>query len=191
MSTSVADIVLGRVTDRLDELAPTVGGSAILDTFQLRVEEKLARGVPGRGRGYVQRLVGVLETPLPRVLVSGWRKYEEFLKFALPSEDKAARSGKVDLIDYEVKARWELAPRVRGKVLSGPRLLVGLTLGFALGTVEVRDGRFAALEAGALRYQGFLQVKDASQKLASVGPGELAIAGERLDFGDGWPVTPW
>jgi hypothetical protein len=191
MNTSVADILLGRVKSRLDEVAPAVGGSAILDTLGLLVEERLARGVPGQARGYVQRLLGVLETPLPRILVSGWRKYEEFLKFALPSEDRAAHSGKVDLLDYEVKANWELAPRLAGKVLAGPRLLVGLTLGFALGTVEVRDARFVAMEAGALTYQGFLRVKDATKDVASVGPGELAIPGERLDFGDGWPVKPW
>lgn len=191
MSVSVADIVLGRVGTRIDELAPRVGASAVLDTIGLLVQARMADGVPGQGVAYVQRLLAALQTPLPRVLVAGWRTYDEFLAFAAAPEGSPDRSGSVTLYDHEVESKWELAPRLHGRTLGGPRLVVGLTLGCDVGTVEVRDARFVALDAGALRYEGFVSVKDAPEELSRVGPERVPIPDGRFDFGEGWPVRPW
>lgn len=188
---SVSDILLGRVTTRLDEVAPAVGSAAVLDTLGLLVQERLATAVPDQGRAYVERLLALLDTPLPRILVAGWRRYAEFLPFADAAEGSDGRSGAVTLLDHEMESQWELAPRLHGRTLAGPRLLVGLTLGFDAGTVEVRDARFVALETAALRYRGSLRVKDAPEELAGVGPGRLEVPGGRFDFGDGWAIAPW
>jgi hypothetical protein len=190
MSVSVADIVLERVKGRLDEAAPTVGASAVFDTLALLLQSRLVRSVPGQGGEYLKRLIVALDTPLPRILVTGWRTYEECLRFAASLDGTPGRSGEVDLFDYEMKSRWEIAPRLEGKRLAGPRLLVGLTLGIDIGTVVIRDGRFTALEAVALRYDAFIQVKEAPKELATITPRQIEIPGGRLDFGDGWPIRP-
>jgi hypothetical protein len=190
MTVSIADIVLERVRDRLDEDLPVIGASAIFASISVIVQERLVNALPDDGREFVQRLIKVLDTPLPRVLVAGWRKYEEFLPFARAPQGSDARSGAVVLRNFEVKSQWELAPRLHGKTLAAPRLVVGLTLACDVGTVIVRDARFVALEAGAFTYSGFLQVKDAPQKLSTVGPRTIEVPGSRLDFGEGWAVMP-
>ena len=128
VAVSVSDILLGRVRQRLDEVAPAVGSAAVVDTLGLLVQERLATAVPDQGRVYVERLLALLDTPLPRILVAGWRKYEEFLPFAEAPEGSAGRSGAVKLVDHEMESQWELAPRLHGRTLAGPRLLVGLEL---------------------------------------------------------------
>jgi hypothetical protein len=190
MTVSVMDLVLERVRDRIDDEVPTIGASAVFQSVTLLVQERLASELPDDVRAFTERLIRVLDTPLPRVLVAGWRKYEEFLPFAHAPHNSDARSGRVVLADYEVKSQWELAPSLHGRTLDGPRLIVGLTLGLDAATVIVRDARFAALEAPALTYSAFLQVKDAKEKLRRVGPHTLQLPGGRLDFGAGWAILP-
>jgi len=189
-SVSVADLVLERVRHRIDEALPEIGASAVFDAIGLVFQHRLASQVPGKGRALVERLVRALDTPLPRVLVAGWRKYEEFLPFARAPEGSDERSGQVTLRQYEVKSQWELAPRLQGRDLGSIHLLVGLTLGCDAGTVIVRDARFVGLEAGAIRYEGRLQLKDASKELTKIGPHTIRIPDARLDFGDGWAIVP-
>ena len=138
---------------------------------------------PGPARVLPPAAVALEAGPMPRDTV--------LLTIADAAEASAARSGKVRLVDHELESQWELAPRLHGRTLAGPRLLVGLTLGFDAGTVEVRDARFVALETAALRYRGSLRVKDAPEELAGVGPGRLEVPGGRFDFGDGWAIAPW
>jgi hypothetical protein len=188
MSVSVLDLVLERVKQRLDDELPTVGASAVFDSVALLVQHRLANQVPADVRAFTERLIRMLDTPLPRILVAGWRSYEEFLPFARAPEGSDARSGRVVLAEYEVRTHWELAPRLHGRPLDGPRLLVGLTLGLDAATVIVRDARFVALEAADLTYSAFLQIKNAPDRLQKVGPRTLQLPGGRLDFGEGWAI---
>jgi hypothetical protein len=190
MSVSVLDLVLERVLDRLDDRLPTIGASAVFQSVAVLVQHRLASELPDDVRAFTERLIRVLDTPLPRILVAGWRTYEEFLPFAHAPRNSDGRSGRVVIADYEVKSQWELAPRLHGNALDGPRLIVGLTLGVDAATVIVRDARFAALEAAALTYSAFLQLKDAPDELRTVGPRTLQLPGGRLDFGEGWAILP-
>ncbi len=190
MSVSVLDLVLERVHKRLDEELPTIGASAVFQSVSLLVQHRLVNDVPDEVRAFTERMIRVLDTPLPRILVAGWRKYEEFLPFARAAQGTAARSGRVVLADYEVQSQWELAPRLQGQPLDAPRLVVGLTLKLDAATVVVRDARFAALEAPSLTYSAFLQIKDAPRELRKVGPRTLELPGGALDFGSGWAIMP-
>lgn len=189
MSTSVADLVLGRVTGALDRAAPRVGGRALLGAAKALLPAWFETRFPGHGAEYWNRLVEGLNTPLPRVLVAGWRKYEAFLPYA-GDAGQPGRAGHVDLVDQEIRAQWEIAPRLVDKDLSEPRIQVSLALRIAAGTVFVDKGRFQSLESGSLTYEGSVRIKDAPEPLLDFGPGQLPLPHGRLDFGAGWPIRP-
>lgn len=189
MSVSVADIVLGQARDRLDGLAPKAGGAAILGTLSALISSRAGNAMGIKGADQIERLVGALTIPLPRVLVSAWRKYDEFLPFAA-TEERPASSGEVEVVDQEIEAHWELAPRVNNRELENPRIEVTLRIRIGAGTVEVERGRFAAIRAGTIDYDGSLRLKEAPEDLIAIEPASLKLPGGRLDFGGGWPIRP-
>jgi hypothetical protein len=66
MSVSIADLVLERIKHRLDEALPTIGASAVFASISIVVQHHLAGAAPNDVRVLVQRLLTVLDTPLPR-----------------------------------------------------------------------------------------------------------------------------
>lgn len=189
MTPSVADLVLGRVKEGIDAAAPELGGAAVVGAGEALLRARFGSHLERVGVPYVRELAEALSTPLPRVLIAGWRTYEEFLPFTA-SDGRPASSGEVDLLEQETRARWEIAPRFEGEELSHPRLLIALTLGLEAGTVRVSEGRITGLRAGTLRYEGSLRFKDAPSELSTLGPAAWEIPGGHLDFGDGWPIRP-
>ena len=170
MSVSVADLIHGRAKTRIDRALPTLGGAAFLALVEGAIERQLGDRFPGQGPAYLRKLLSALETPLPRVLVSGWRKYEQLLEFTA-AEGRPASSGRAEIVDHEIDAYWEITPRFESGPLTGPSLLVALSLVLEAGTIVVQNGRFVALEAGELKYSGSLKIKDAPEQLAAIGPG--------------------
>lgn len=114
----------------IDRAAPALGGSAVVGAADALLRARFGSHLERVGVPYVRELAEALSTPLPRVLIAGWRSYEEFLPFTA-AEGRPASSGQVDLVDQETQGRWEIA----------------LTLGLEAGTVRVTRGRITGLRA--------------------------------------------
>ncbi len=188
MSVSVLDLVAGRVTPTLNEAAPKVGGKAMWEAVEVLLSEELDGLYPNQGWPYMRDLLRALDTPLPRVLVTAWRSYEPLLD--LVPESSPTQSGTVDLVQEEITAHWELAPRFKGRDLSGPRLVVDLKIEIDGASLVVEEGRIIELRAGTLTYGGSVSIKDAPENLATVGPTTVEVDESLLDFGDGFPIRP-
>jgi hypothetical protein len=186
-SLSVSALLLGQVKAEVDRRFPKVGVGAIAQTVESLLTVRFGPTATGQALQYTRRLLDALDTPVTRILVAAWRGWEPIVALAT-APDPESRSGAVVLHHHETEARWELAPRFRGEELSGPRLLVSLTLGIDEGRVEVADGRIVALEAARIRYVGSLRLKEAPEELATVGPGDVGLPGGRITFGEGWVV---
>lgn len=189
MSISLADLLWERVGEPLDGAAPAVGVLAIRQAVEELLPRAVERLAPGQAELFVRRLLTALDTPLPRVLVSGWRRYEELQAFA-DAEEPAARSGEARLLNHAVISAWEVAPSFDGETLAEPRLQVRVTLSLDAGVLEIRDGRFVGLRAATLTYEGRVRVRDAPRAVGTVGPRRLEIPGGRLDLDPGWPIRP-
>jgi hypothetical protein len=190
MSLTVLDLITGRATKALDAAAPKVGGEALWGAAEALLAREFGRAMPGRGGEYVTRLVSALDTPVPRVLVSAWRRYEAFLPLAATNEHPGG-DGTVHLKEDIVRAHWELAPLLEGRRLSAPRLLVDLTLRCPALDVSVEGGRIVGVAPFALEFEASMAFKGAPEELFAVGPLTRQLSPKELDFGDGFPIAPW
>ena len=75
-----------------------------LSAVQPLLAREFGRTMPGRGGEYVARLASAWETPVPRVLVAAWRRYEPFLRMIYQGRGRKVRA----LFD-----RNDLPPRER------------------------------------------------------------------------------
>jgi len=190
MSFTVLDLITGRATRALDAAVPKVGGEALWGAAETLLAREFGRAMPGRGGEYVMRLVAALDTPVPRVFVSAWRRYEPFVRLA-PTKDRPGSDGTVHLEDDIIRAHWELAPLVEGRRLSAPRLLVDVVLRCPALDVSVRGGRIVGVAPFALEFEAWMAFKGAPDQLSSVGPLTLDLTERELDFGEGFPIAPW
>jgi hypothetical protein len=190
MSLTVLDLITGRTTAALDTAVPKVGGEALWGAGEALLAREFGRAMPGRGGEYVARLMTALDTPVPRVLVSAWRRYEPFLWLA-STPDRPGGDGTVHLEEDIVRTHWELAPLLEGRRLSAPRLLVDLILRCPELDVSVKGGRIVGVAPFDLEFEVSIAFKGAPEKLFSVGPMTLQLTERELDFGEGFPIAPW
>ena len=189
MMPSVCDLLMPALSKRIDDAIPVVGAQAVFGVIGSALGATLGSGASGGGWEYLRRAVSTLDTPLPRVLVAGWRRYEELLAFAA-APGRPASSGEVDLWRYETKGFWKLSTRFPDVGVRGPSLAVTLSLALDAATIIIRTGRFAAVDAASMRYEADLRVDGAPDDILHIGPVHHALPDGRIDFGRGWPVRP-
>ena len=185
MSLSVLDLVAERAKPRAGGLLPTIGGEALWGIAEQIVLDTAGDRVPGHR--YVSQLAQALGVPLPRILVTAWRRYEEFEALA-GAEGEEGGTGEVALARDEIEAHWEIAPRFQGVERDAPRLLVDLKVELEGVSVVVTKGSVMGIRSGRLRYTVDVRIKGAPKALAAIGPKEYPVGDLLLDFGEGFPL---